>query len=88
MWCGVPPAAAPRRHFALGQPQQANPNPSLGYTAVTKDNAVCEMLESPVLLKIPTKDMRLPRPRGVIRLPLINNIAISKKDRKLLRPIL
>jgi hypothetical protein len=48
----------------------------------------CEMLESPVLLKIPTKDMRLPRPRGVIRLPLINNIAISKKDRKLLRPIL
>ena len=48
----------------------------------------CEMLESPVLLKIPTMDMRLPRPRGVIRLPLINNIAISKKDRQLLRPIL
>ena len=46
------------------------------------------MLESPVLLKIPTKDMRLPRPRGVIRLPLINNIVISKQDRKLLRPIL
>ena len=48
----------------------------------------CEMLESLVLLKIPTKDMRLPRPRGVIRLPLINNIVISKQDRKLLRPIL
>ena len=48
----------------------------------------CEMLESPILLNIPTKDMRLPRPRGVIRLPLINNIVISKRDRKLLRPIL
>ena len=28
MWCGVPPATVPRRHPALGQPQQANANPS------------------------------------------------------------
>ena len=46
------------------------------------------MLESPIPLKIPNVDMRPPRSRGVIRLPLINNIVISKRDRKLLRPIL
>ena len=47
-----------------------------------------DMLESPIPLEIPNVGMRPPRSRGVIRLPLINNIVISKQDRKLLRPIL